>query len=456
MDRISVVGLGKLGTCLAATFAHRDFSVVGVDINPETVAQVNRGQAPVYEPGLDEMISANRSRLRATTDHEDAVLSSDLTFILVPTPSDSNGVLSLEYVKAAARSVGRALAHKDVYHVVVVESTVLPGSTEFGILPILEEESGKRCGQDFGLCHVPEFVALGTVLRDMLQPNYVVIGEHDQRAGALLESVYRRYFQNDPPIWRMNIVNAELVKIALNAYVTTKISFANTLAEVCERLPGGDVDAVTQAVGSDPRVGSKYFTGGLSFGGPCFPRDTRSFAVVLRGVGVEPLQIEATDTQNRTVAPRVVRYVESALSEYGDSGMVAVLGLAFKPGTVYLGDSPGMDIASALIRKGHDVIVYDPLALDAARGILGDQVQYVNTIEACLKQAEVLVFTTPDPEFRRLTLEDFRSVKRPITVIDCWRTLRFLANENPVRYLPLGMDTRQARQDVYRRLWGEG
>lgn len=443
ISKISVIGLGKLGACLAATFAHRGFTVVGVDIDALAVARLNHGLAPVCEPGLDDMVLANRARLRATQDHGEAVAMSDLTFILVPTPSDGNGSFSLDYAAAAAEAVGRALRNKRVYHLVAVQSTVMPGATEFSLLPLLEQASGKRCGRDFGLCYVPEFVALGAVLRNMLYPSLVVLGEHDEKDGDLLEAVYRRYVCNDPPIWRMGIINAELAKIALNAYITMKISFANTLAEVCERLPGGDVDVVTQAVGSDPRIGSKYFMGGLGFAGPCFPRDTKSFALLLRQAGVAPLQIEATDCQNQTVVPRVLSSVCAALRA-SNGRKVAVLGLAFKPCTVYVANSPGMELAAGLADAGYDVLAYDPLAVGEAQRLLGQRVRYVASVHECLQQADAVIIANADPQFRSLEAASFPARHPPMLVYDCWRVLRSkLETVSHVRYVPLGVGNGQ-------------
>ncbi len=439
ISRVSVVGLGKLGACLAATFAQRGFTVVGVDIDPRPVARLNQGLAPVCEPGLDAMVAANHGRLSATQDHAEAVAATDLTVILVATPSDAAGGFALDYAAAAAEAVGRALRRQRAYHLVAVQSTVMPGATEGSLLPLIEEASGKRCGRDFGLGYVPEFVALGSVLHDMQYPSLVVLGAHDERAGDLLETVYRRYVCNDPPIWRMSIVNAELAKITLNAYITMKIAFANTLAEVCEKLPGGDVDAVTQAVGSDPRIGSKYFKGGLGFAGPCFPRDTRSFAQVLRRAGVAPLQIEATDDQNQTIVPRVLSAIRGALQTTGGRA-VAVLGLAFKPHTVYVESSPGMELAAGLASAGFEVLAYDPLAMDAARRLLGQGVRFAENVHECLQRTDAVVITTPDPQFSALEAAAFPARRPPMLVYDCWRLLRpKLATASHVRYLPLGV-----------------
>src|SRR5262245_12013398 len=189
--RYSVVGLGKLGASMAAGIASRGHDVVGVDINHASVDAVNMRRAPVQETGLDALIAANHDRLRATTDHADAVVNSELTFVIVPTPSDERGAFSLQYATYAFREIGKALAKKNGYHTVVLTSTVLPGASRYGLIPVLEQYSGKRCGRDFGFCYSPEFVALGSVIRDFLHPDFLLVGEYDSRAGEHLEACYR-------------------------------------------------------------------------------------------------------------------------------------------------------------------------------------------------------------------------------------------------------------------------
>src|SRR4030095_3144397 len=254
---------------MVGCLAGRGFDVIGVDVSQKTVDALNAGRAPSQEPGLAELIEKNRCRIRATLSHEDAILNSEVSFVIVPTPSDARGAFSLQYVAYAFEAIGRALAKSDSYHTVVLTSTVLPGSTRFGLLPILEKFSGKRCGRDFGFCYSPEFIALGTVIRDFLNPDFFLIGQFDERSGAALESVMSRVALNHAPARRMSIENAELAKIALNSYVTLKISYANMLAELCESIPGGDIDVVSDALGMDKRIGRRYLTGGFGYGGPC-------------------------------------------------------------------------------------------------------------------------------------------------------------------------------------------
>lgn len=408
-QRVSVVGLGKLGACMAAAIASRGHDVVGVDVSPTTVELVGRGVPPVVEPGLAELMTAHRERIRATQSFDEAVADSDITFVVVPTPSEPSGDLSVEYVASAFRSLGQALARKRSYHLVVLTSTVLPGSTRNALLPVLEEASGKRAGADFGLCYSPEFIALGSVIRDFLAPDFLLIGEHDARAGETLENAYRGIVTNAAPVRRMSLENAELAKISLNSYITMKITFANTLADLCERLPGGDVDAVTDAIGLDLRIGRRYLTGAVGYGGPCFPRDDLALAHFARTIGAMPDLAEVTDRVNRRVLAALVERVRAAVRP---GATVAVLGLAYKPGTPVTEASAGIELARALGGAGVRVLTHDPLAFDESTS---------RPLETCLEEADVVVVATPDPAFRSLTREQWSRLKKGATVIDCWR-----------------------------------
>ena len=437
IDRISVVGLGKLGACMAATMASKGFQVVGVDVNSNTVDAINAGRPPVVEPGLVDMIAANRERLRATTDYREAVLRSQLTFVIVPTPSDQTGGFSIRYVEQAAREIGRALKHKKEYHLIAVTSTVLPGSTEYGIVPAIEEESGKKCGRDFGLCYNPEFIALGSVIHDLLHPDSILIGESDERAGSALEEWYKGYCNNHPPVARTNFVNAELAKIAVNTYVTMKITFANMLAAICEELPGAEVDAVTAAIGHDSRIGRRYLTGGLGYGGPCFPRDNKALASMAQTLNAPAALAETTDRMNQKLLARQVERVQNMLRP----GMtVGVLGLAYKPNTNVIEESQGLVMAKTLAESGSVVAVYDPLAMDNAHAVLNDTVQYMNSAAECLRSADVVIITLPSDEFRALKATDFPVRKHRTVVVDCWRILaKTLADCDWIDYVALGV-----------------
>lgn len=437
----SVVGLGKLGLALAAVLSSRGFRVVGVDVDPEVVALVNGGRTRLQEPGLQELITAHRHRLSATRDHRDAVLRSTTSFIVVPTPSEPDGAFSLRFVNEAVAEIGKALAAKSGYHLVVVVSTVSPGSMESQVRPLLEGASGKVCGPSLGLCYNPAFISLGSVLKDLTHPDFILIGESDPRAGDRLVELHSRLGESRPPIARMNFVNAELAKLAVNTYVTTKISFANMLAQFCERLPGADVDVVTAALGLDSRIGPKYLKGGPGYGGPCFPRDNQALIRLARELRCQSVLAESTDESNRLHNEAVVGEVQSRLQP---QMVVGILGLAYKPSTDVVDESAGIYFANRLIAAGYRVIVYDPLAMGTARGVLGDRVTYAQGVKACLQQADAVILATPSPEFRGLTVADFPVRNPPVIVFDCWRLLRpQLSQGSAVTYLPLGVETRQ-------------
>jgi UDPglucose 6-dehydrogenase len=415
---ISVIGLGKLGTPLAAVLASRGFDVIAVDRNARFVATLRAGRAPVAEPGVAELLSQPGIRLTATSDIDAAIERSEVTFVVVSTPSGPDGSFSNTQVISAVRDIGSTLRRKDRDHLVVIASTVMPGATGGPIQDALEAAAGRRVGDRLALCYSPQFIALGSVVRDMLNPDFVLIGESDRNAGDTLEAIYRIVCDTQPPIRRMNFVNAELTKIALNSFVTTKISFANMVSEICDRLPGADAATVTAALGQDSRIGPKYLSPALGFGGPCFPRDKSAFASAARHVGVHADIAEATDTINRRQVARTCALVRSVLPH----GTVGVLGLAYKAGTPVIEASQGVMIAAMLSDAGYRVLVSDPEALDAAAAVLGKGVEAV-AAEECAGRADVLVIATPWPSYRNLPVQALRRLERPLPVIDCWRIL---------------------------------
>jgi len=434
---ISLIGLGKLGTGMAACLASRGFEVVGVEIDPAVVDRFNHGQTALKEPGLGALLFAHRTRVRATLDVEEAIRATQVTFVIVPTPSDADGGFSLQYVLQAMQHIGRALAEKSSYHLVALTSTVLPGSMVQAVQPALEGSSGKGCGLSFGLCYSPLFISLGSVIRDLLHPDLVLIGESDERAGRLLASVYDTLCENRPAVARMNFVNAELTKLALNTYVTTKISFANMLVELCERLPGADIDVVTRSLGHDSRVGGRYLTGALSYGGPCFPRDNVAMSYLARQLGCRAWLSESTAHTNRWHAAQIVARIQHQLEP---DMAVGVLGLAYKPDTDIVEESAGLTLAQGLVAAGFQVVVYDPLAMDNARRVLGAQVTYAPGVEACLAAVDAVVIANPAKEFQGLEARQCPVRAKPFVVFDCWRLLRATFERAPhVRYVAVGV-----------------
>jgi UDPglucose 6-dehydrogenase len=331
---------------------------------------------------------------------------------------------------------------------------VLPGSTRYGLLPILEQESRKICGQDFGLCYSPEFIALGSVIDDFLNPDFLLVGEFDERSGEQLQLAYAQIMENQAPCQRMSIENAELAKIALNTFVTTKISFANMLADLCEQLPGGDVDVVTNAIGLDARIGRKYLKGAVGYGGPCFPRDNVALSYIARQLGKRAYLAETTDLVNRALPGQLFDRFKTLLHS---ASTVAILGLAYKPLSDVVEESQSIMLAESLVQAGKRIVAFDPLANETARAALPSEVTICDTLADCLSQADAILITTPDSCFRNLKAGDFNLALGSIVLVDFWRLLDPAVAQHPqIHYFAIGQSTNDDENvDRLSKLWNK-
>ena len=413
IHRVAVFGLGKLGAPLVAVLASKGFQVVGVDRDPAKLALLAAGQPPVDEPGLPGLLVANMDRIEATDDVERAVQKTQAAFIVVPTPSLPDGRYSLEAVLEVGREIGQALQSREGYYLVVLVSTVMPGDTA-RLCECLEQASGGPCGFDFGVCYSPEFIAIGSVIDDLQRPDFVLIGQEHCVARAALNAIYLQLVPEGTPLAVMNYVSAEVAKLALNCYVTGKISFANALGMLCHDLPGADARAICDAIGLDSRIGSKYLRPGTPFGGPCFPRDGRALR---RLAGQSPVAgfSSAVDAINRATHQFLCLLVETACGD--EKGPVAVLGLAYKPGTSLAEESAGLNLALDLAQSGYALHLYDPAAIEDAKARWPEDVPvplWAASLGEALAGAAVAIVMTPWPEFQR------RPIIGPRTVIDPW------------------------------------
>ena len=432
----SIIGLGKLGACMGAAIASKGYKVFGVDINQKSVDMINKGLAPVPETNLEETIKNNRERFTATLDYEKAIQESDITFVIVPTPSSPNGSFSISHVDECFKYIGRALRNKSRYHLIVLTSTVLPGATRFGLLPTLELESGKICGEDFGLCYSPEFIALGSVINDFLNPDFNLIGEFDLKSGDILEKSYSKLMNNNPPVKRMSIENAELTKIALNTYVTTKITFANMLAEISSHIFGADIDIITDALGCDKRIGRKYLTGGLGYGGTCFPRDNVALSFISDALGCNSDIAKITDKLNNDLTFVIGNKILNMLKK---DAVIGVLGLSFKPNSGVIEESQSIKLVEYFDSKNFKIVGYDPLANSIVDSTLKNKISIVNSAKECISKADVVIIATPDPTFLNIEPSDF--LNKEVIVYDCWRVLRKKLENTPnVKYIPFGIE----------------
>jgi UDPglucose 6-dehydrogenase len=444
VNSISVLGLGKLGSPLAACLAAQGFRVTGVDVDKKKVEAINEGVAPMNEPGLGELLAECEGRLVATQDAEEAVRDSEATFIVVSTPSEAEGGFSLRYVLPCLEAIAKTLRTKRGFHLVVLTSTVMPGATGGEVQEKLEQLSGKTCGEHFGLCYSPEFIALGSVIRDFYFPDFLLIGESDERSGEMLAEIYRRTCKNTPFVARMNFINAEITKLAVNTYITTKISYANMIARLCEKLPGADANVVTNALGLDTRIGPRYLRGAVSYGGPCFPRDNRALAALATRVGASSGLAEATDRFNRA---QVKSLAEVVKSHHSGQGTIGILGLTYKPDSDVVEEAFGLLLARELSSADLPVLVYDPAADGASVLASQKNVRAASSAEECIRLSNVVVLATPWQEFREIPAKKWARDVDARIVIDCWMAVSHLERVAGVRYVRLGYGG-EARRSV--------
>jgi len=408
--QLAVIGLGKLGCPMAALLAAAGHDVVGADLSEVVVAVVNEGRAPVDETGLADLMTQASPRLRATTSVEEAAADAEVAFCIVPTPSLADDSFDTSGVQSAFTAIGRGFARKDHgRRVAVLTSTVLPGATELRIKPALEHGSGMTVGADLGLCYSPEFIALGSVLENMRHPDVVLMGSSQSWAAEKAAHVIKTIADKDVPVAFMSIVEAEMTKISVNGFITTKISYANMIAEICERLPGADAAVVTAAVGLDSRIGQKYLRPGAPYGGPCFPRDNAAFRALANSLGVEADLAIATDRINRRQTRSLV---ERIIDQAGKNATVAILGLTYKAFTPVVEEAFGLLLARELLSEGISVSTYDPSAIDELAGV-----DRTESAGAAIAKADVVVVATPWPEFAQIEHIDSG------LVFDYWRII---------------------------------
>ncbi|MDP8924337.1 MAG: nucleotide sugar dehydrogenase [Chloroflexota bacterium] len=412
--KIAVFGLGYVGAVSAVCLAREGHDVIGVDVNPRKVELVEAGLSPVVETGLDELLAevVRAGRLRATGDGRAAVRVSDVSVICVGTPSNGNGNLHVGYLESVCREIGAALGDRADYHVVVVRSTVLPGTVRERLVPILEEHSGRRAGADFGVCMNPEFLREGTGIEDYDHPSYVVVGELDARSGEAVEGLYAGI---DAPIIRTAIETAEMVKYVNNAFHALKVSFANEVGNLC-KAHGIDGRDVMEIFCRDERlnISAAYFKPGFAFGGSCLPKDLRALLYRAKERDLDLPLLRATLESNEAQVRRGIKLVE-------DTGRkrVGILGLSFKAGTDDVRESPVVPLVETLVGRGYEVKVYDEKVvpdklIGANRSFLERELPHIaslmrSSIDDVVAEAEVVVVANGSPAFRqvpRLMRED--------------------------------------------------
>ncbi|MEQ8261946.1 UDP-glucose/GDP-mannose dehydrogenase family protein [Pseudohaliea sp.] len=408
---VVMIGAGYVGLVSGACFAEFGARVTCVDKSPERIAALSRGEIPIYEPGLDDLVARNVAggRLHFSGELAGPVAAADLVFIAVGTPTRrGDGHADLQYVYAAATELA---AHLNGYTVIVDKSTV-PVGTAREVQRLVRKANP---GADFDVASNPEFLREGSAIGDFLRPDRVVLGVESERAEARLRELYRPLNLIEAPILVTDLESAELIKYAANAFLATKISFINEISQLCEAT-GADVNLV--AKGMDGRIGPKFLHAGPGYGGSCFPKDTLALIRIAQEHGLSSRIVEATVEVNASQKARMVAKIRQALGGSEADKRIAVLGLTFKPETDDMRDAPALAILPALADKGAQVVAHDPQGVDEARDLLPDTVHYAGTIEEALEGADALVLLTEWNQYRGLDLARTRELMRGNAFID--------------------------------------
>ena len=406
--KIGVIGTGYVGLTLAC-LADYGNEIVFVGRSQGKIDNLKGGILPIFENGLGEILSRNleRKRISGTTNYT-GLKETEIIFICVGTPSLNDDSIDLSQIKAVSENLGNLIKQTDDYKVIVVKSTVVPGTTRNVVTPILEQLSGKKAGKDFGVCMNPEFLREGEGVQDFLNPDKIVIGGYDKKSSSALISLYNFYDTRIPRILT-NLNTAEMIKYAQNAALATRISFINEIANICERF-GVDVYEVSHAISLDSRIGPKFLNAGAGFGGSCFPKDVKALLSAAKFVDVNPILLDAILTVNEIQPYRMVELAKKTLGDL-DKKKIAVLGLAFKADTDDMREASSIPIINSLLKENAIVRVYDPQAMENAKKIFGNSLEYCSSKEECLMNADLCMVVTEWDEFKEL---DLSVIKCPI------------------------------------------
>jgi len=409
---IAVIGSGYVGLVTGACFAEFGVDVICVDIDAEKIARLNKGESPIYEPGLDQLLQKNlqAGRLRFTTDIVAAVKQSLVIFIAVGTPPKPDGSADLSYVESVAVNIAE---HMDSYKVVATKSTV-PVGTGKRLAQIISDHQLTKT--EFSVVSNPEFLREGAAIADFMRPDRVVIGSSDQQAIAIMRDLYRPLYLIETPFVITSLEGSELIKYAANAFLATKISFINEIANLCERV-GADIHDVARAIGMDRRIGPKFLHAGPGFGGSCFPKDTAALSVIGRQFSSPTRIVDAVIEVNHLQRVAMIPKIEKLAGGELKGKRIGILGLAFKPETDDIRDAPALDIIRGLLDRGANVVAFDPVAADEARKLL-PMIEYAANEYDAATDADALVLVTEWNQFRALDMNRLRKVMKSPRIAD--------------------------------------
>jgi len=432
--KIAVIGLGFVGLTLSSVLASKGITTIGIDSDRKKCSKIANGIPTFFEPNLENTLKKALKKKLIITNKLSSANNCDFIFVTVGTPQKKNGEIDLSFIKAVVRSVGKLISKNKKKPIILIKSTVIPGTTKNVILPILEKNSRKKAGKDFGLISNPEFLQEGRAIHDTIKPHAVVLGGYKTKFMKKTEKFFS-WLNPNVPIIISNHQTVEMIKYANNSFLATKISFINQIANICQRIPDTDIDDVAYTIGLDPRIGNLFLNAGPGYGGSCLPKDMKAIINLSSKIGVNPVLLTAVEKINKQQINYIVTLIKQNIGKIKGKKLT-ILGVAFKPGTDDIRDSMGIDLVKRLLKLGAKIIIHDPKALENASKIFHDNVKYVKSVPSALKDCQCAIIMTEWKEYEKINNKTIKHMAKKV-IID---SRRIIYNKNlGAKYFAIGL-----------------
>ena len=432
--KIAIIGLGFVGLSLTSVLASKGFNIVGIDIDKEKCKKISNGISPFYEPDLEKTLKNGLKKGLKISDDFSLIKNCDLLFVTVGTPQNTNGSIDLSIIKKAVSSIGKNLKGNKKQPIIFIKSTVIPGTMKKDILPILENNSKKKAGKDFGLISNPEFLQESTAIKDTKFPHAIVLGGYQTRFMKKAKKFFVKLHPNTPIIIT-NHQTAEMIKYANNTFLATKISFINQLSNICQKIPGANVDDIAKTMGLDPRIGGLFLNAGPGYGGSCLPKDMKALINFANITGIKPILLNAVEEVNTKQLDQIISITKQRFGELSGK-KITILGTAFKPNTDDIRDSVAIELIKKFLNRKVKITIHDPQAIKNTRNIFGDKIRYAKSIRDALSKSQCVVIMTQWKQYEKLNNKEFKNMTKKI-VIDCRRML--VEKQLDVDYYAIGL-----------------
>tara|TARA_B110000014_G_scaffold263181_1_gene259105 strand:+ start:149 stop:1459 length:1311 start_codon:yes stop_codon:yes gene_type:complete len=434
--KIAVIGLGFVGLSLASVLSASGIKVIGIDINKEKCKKISHGIAPFFEKDLEKTLQSGLKKQLEISHEVSMIKTCDYIFVTVGTPQRSDGSIELSMIKKVVNVIGNNLNNTNKNQIIFIKSTVIPGTIKNTLLPILERKSGKKAGKDFGLISNPEFLQESSAIRDTKFPHAIVLGGYKTKYMKKAEKFFSKLHPKTPIIVT-NHQTAEMIKYANNSFLATKISFINQLSNICQNVPGANIDDIAKTIGLDPRIGKLFLNAGPGYGGSCLPKDMKALINFADRIGVKPTFLNEVEKTNQKQITNIISLLEKKIGDVSKK-RITILGTAFKPETDDIRDSISIKLIKKLIEKGAKITVHDPRAIENTKEVFLEKIEYNKSIIDALTKSQCAIIMTQWKEYSKINNNMIRKMNKKI-IID---SRRILANKNiDVDYQAIGIGT---------------